>query len=159
MDTYDWDTATDLLEEAKKIDPQDKAVLSMEYYLFTHRPKEEQKQQIQSEGMHALTAIREIMEQLPENMRIMTSKALQDPNPNTLKRLWQLYYNRHWVITHGYSNPEHEREESFSLDVWITKWQRNIALKTDMIGRWNTTSSKEKQRTKPAFVPSATKHK
>ena len=114
MDTYDWEYAEELLYEAKKIDPYDKAVQSMERYFETHRPKEEKKEHDSQEATEALLTVRDIMSKLHPNMRWMTEKALLDPNPNTLKRLWQEFYNRHWVVLHGYSDPLTDQQEGES---------------------------------------------
>ena len=120
MDTGDWEYAELLLIEARKLDPDDKAVRSMGRYLETHRTDQQEEEGVdektekKNSGMEALIKLREIMQQLPPNMRTMTEKALNSPKANTLKRLWQGYYNVHWVITHGYSTPEMDKEQGES---------------------------------------------
>lgn len=122
MDTGHWEEAELLLEKARKIDVNDKAVRSMGRYLETHRTdkKEKEGEQVDekieknNKVMEALLNLRSIMGKLPPNMRVMTEKALNSSNPNTLKRLWQCFYNRHWVIMNGYSTPKMDREESES---------------------------------------------
>gem|GEM_PF-2445637 len=119
MDTGDWEEAESLLSDAQKLDSDDKAVRSMARYLETHRTDKNKKQAEQideqvekkNKGMEALTNLRDIMGKLPTNMRAMTEKALNSSNPNTLKRLWQCFYNRHWVIVNGYSTPPKDKEE------------------------------------------------
>lgn len=113
LDTKDWETAQTLLAKAQKIDPEDKRVKSMARYLLTHGPKPENNNELMN-GIKALHAVRDIMSRLPSNMRWMTERALNHPNPNVLKRLWQGFYNRHWVIAHRYSTEAEDRKQGES---------------------------------------------
>lgn len=113
MDTNDWDYAEELLNKAKAINPADPSLKSIERYLRLHQTKETGGD-IEAEGMKAMLQLQAIMEQLPSNMRWMTEEALGHSNPNVLKRLWQIYYNRHWVIIHGYSDPHMDNEHSYN---------------------------------------------
>jgi hypothetical protein len=118
MDTEDWEEAERLLGEAQTLDPDDKAVRSMGRYLASHRtdtvsPEEKEQTEAQKKGVEALDSQREIMAGIPTNMRTMTEWAMRSMNPNAVKRIWQIFYNRHWVITHGYSTAQKDKEESF----------------------------------------------
>lgn len=118
MDTGDWEEAETLLLKARSIAPDDKAVRSMARYFETHRPDEKEEKEGSevtdklNKASEALLNLRSIMNKLPSNMRSMTEKALHSSNPNTLKRLWQCFYNRHWVISNGYSTPLIDQKES-----------------------------------------------
>lgn len=119
MDTGDWEGAEELLGVAQGMAPDDKAVRSMGRYLATHRTDileqdaDETIIHLQQKGMTALTELQAIMQKIPTNMRVLTEKALHSSNPNTIKRLWQVFYNRHWVIAHGYSSAQQDQMESF----------------------------------------------
>jgi hypothetical protein len=118
LDTEDWEEAETLLGEAQAIDADDKAVRSMGRYLATHRKdnlkgEEQEKTEAKNKGMEALRSQQEIMSKIPTNQRTMTEWAMHSTNPNAVKRVWQVLYNRHWVITHGYSTAQKDQEESF----------------------------------------------
>lgn len=112
LDTKDWETARVLLEKAQEINPEDKRVKSMMNYLLTYGPNAESSDA--DDGINALHEVRAIVNKLPPNMRWMTEKALNHPNPNVLKRLWQGFYNRHWVITHRYSTEAMDKQQGES---------------------------------------------
>lgn len=117
MDTRDWLGAEELLGIAQGMAPDDKAVRSMGRYLALHRTDtldngEDTIVRLKNKGNESLQALRSIVSKLPTNMATMTEKALLSPNPNVIKRLWQIFYNRHWLIANGFSTTLEEQKES-----------------------------------------------
>ncbi len=110
LDTHDWEEATELLEEAKKIAPEDKAVVSIDRYLRAHRPIiVEEKEDMEAQEL--LDDMRQMVSHIPGMMKKTYIKAMLK-GPKVLAAITTGTYNLVWVHEHRYSDPSRDRQAS-----------------------------------------------
>ena len=109
MHMKDWEEANALLGDALKKFPDDLQLLSMQASTKLH-VREDAKQTNAKDQAQRLRQAQEENEQMidmfPDSEKEFIAQAGNDIDPNTLKRVAQLWYNPHWCERRGYLNEE-----------------------------------------------------
>ncbi|UPA22288.1 hypothetical protein K8942_04530 [Candidatus Peribacteria bacterium] len=117
FDTHDWEEAEELLNEAKALDPENRAVQSMDRYLRAHRPRiVEEKEDLEAEEL--VTDLRMMLKNIPGMMGKTYERAML-LGSQELSAITTGAYNLVWVHEHRYSTPQKDRiasESDFNKD-------------------------------------------